>query len=490
METMLRVLLIEDSEDDAILLKRALTQGGYDTVAKRVYSADQMRKALGEEMWDVVLSDYVIPGFGALEALKILKQSGHDLPFIIVSGQIDEEIAVHAMKAGAHDFITKGNLIRLIPVVSRELAEAELRFKHRTSELARINSEQKYRHLAESITDVFFALDLHMRCIYWNKAAEKLTGISIKSALSRNFNDLFPDNTGKQIEHAIQEALSNQKTTAILSSVQKEDMTSHFEVNIYPTENGLSVLAKDITERKRAEDLQKVQEEMKEQLAQGKELHILGQLTSGVAHEVRNPLNAISVVLEALFQDLGDKPDFLPYKEHVFTHVDRLKRLMQDLLELGKPIERSKVTILSLLEVIKETVSVWRSSGIHRDFEVVLEADEDEKYLIKGDPLKLQQVFMNLLENASQHSPAGTEISIILARAGNECNIQVVDRGNGVKPEYMDFYFEPFFTTRKKGTGLGLAIVKHIVDVHGGTISIRNSEPSPGCTVEIVIPLV
>ena len=425
MKTMLRALMIEDSEDDACILERALRQGGFELQTKRITTAEQLKSTL-KEGWDVILSDYIIPGFGALEALKILKEGKSEIPFIIISGKIEEETAVYAMKAGAHDFITKGNLARLVPVVCRELAEAQVRLRHRSAELARLKSEERYRHLAESITDVFFALDLNLCCTYWNKAAEKLTGIYIKQALSCPFRELFPPSPGQEIERVLRDALRERKSTTYLFSMEKRCKVRYFEMNVYPTENGLSVLARDITARKRADELQKSQEEMKRQLAQGQEYRILGQLTSGVAHEVRNPLNAISVVMEALFQDLGDRAEFLPYKEHIFTHVDRLKRLMQDLLELGKPIERSKVTTFSLVELVKESVAIWKSSGPHEAYEVTLETESDEEFCVKGDPLKLQQVFMNLLENASQHSPGGTEITIVLTRAGDFCRIETI----------------------------------------------------------------
>jgi signal transduction histidine kinase/DNA-binding response OmpR family regulator len=127
MGTPLRVLIVEDSEDDALLLVRALRRGGYDPTFERIETPTAMTAALGQQTWDVVISDYAMPHFSALEALALLKGSGFDLPFIIVSGAIGEETAVEAMRAGAHDYIQKGNLARLIPAVQRELYEAEMR---------------------------------------------------------------------------------------------------------------------------------------------------------------------------------------------------------------------------------------------------------------------------------------------------------------------------------------------------------------------------
>lgn len=96
---------------------------------------------------------------------------------------------------------------------------------------------------------------------------------------------------------------------------------------------------------------------------------------------------------------------------------------------------------------------------------------------------------MNVLENASQHSPKGTIISILVQKEGKYVKVNICDQGSGIKEDNLKRMFEPFFTTRKKGTGLGLAIVKHILEVHNGTVSIRNSTPGPGCTVDIELPL-
>jgi signal transduction histidine kinase len=134
--TPLRVLIVEDSEDDAFLVLRELRKGGYEPLALRVETAEAMQAALAEQKWDMIISDYVLPRFSGLDALHVLKQSGQDLPFIVISGNIGEDIAVGAMKAGAHDYILKGNLTRLVPAVERELREAVVRLERRRAEEA------------------------------------------------------------------------------------------------------------------------------------------------------------------------------------------------------------------------------------------------------------------------------------------------------------------------------------------------------------------
>ena len=152
MDRPIRVLIVEDSEPDALLLIDELRLGGYEAACERVDSPEAMRRALEKQNWDLILADYVVPGFIGLAALELFKAKGIDLPFIIVSGQIGEDIAVQAMKAGAHDYIMKGNLVRLVPAVERELREAEVRRERRQAEEERDRLMEQLREVNGQIT--------------------------------------------------------------------------------------------------------------------------------------------------------------------------------------------------------------------------------------------------------------------------------------------------------------------------------------------------
>jgi len=125
--TQLRPLLVEDSEDDAALLLRELARSGYEPIWKRVDTSEGMKNALDEEAWDIVFADYAMPQFSAPAALALLQESGLDLPFIVISGTVGEDVAVATMLSGAHDYLMKGNLTRLGPAIERELRQAEMR---------------------------------------------------------------------------------------------------------------------------------------------------------------------------------------------------------------------------------------------------------------------------------------------------------------------------------------------------------------------------
>src|SRR5262245_40585958 len=130
----IRVLVVEDNPDDAELMLRELRRGGYTVSAHRVETGCEMERSLDHDKWDVILADYTMPSFNARAALELLQLKELDIPFIIVSGSIGEELAVAAMRAGAHDYLMKGNLKRLIPVIERELREAAGRKERRNLE--------------------------------------------------------------------------------------------------------------------------------------------------------------------------------------------------------------------------------------------------------------------------------------------------------------------------------------------------------------------
>jgi signal transduction histidine kinase len=164
MDRSLRVLIVEDSEPDTRLLVRELCRGGYTLTVERVQTADDMRAALTGQSWDIVIADYVMPSFSGLAALSVLKKSGLDIPFIIVSGTIGEETAVEAMRSGAQDFMIKGNLARLLPAIEREVREVERR-RQRLAESARSEAERD-RLLTElreavRVRDTFLAIAAH-----------------------------------------------------------------------------------------------------------------------------------------------------------------------------------------------------------------------------------------------------------------------------------------------------------------------------------------
>lgn len=180
---LLRVLIVEDSEDDAVMLLRHLRLAGYEVTSERVETADAMRAALTAWDWDVILADYQLPQFSAAGALEVLTGTRFDLPFIIVSGAIGEEAAVSLLKAGAHDFVLKGNLARLVPAIERELRGVRTRWDRAAADEALRRSEERYRGLFEGIPVGAYRTTPDGRFLDVNRSCTVLLGFSGRDEL-------------------------------------------------------------------------------------------------------------------------------------------------------------------------------------------------------------------------------------------------------------------------------------------------------------------
>lgn len=176
----LNILIVEDSEDDTLLLLRELRRGGYKPAYERVETAEAMQMVLAQGRWDIVISDFTMPHFSAPAALALLKKSGLDLPFIIVSGTVGEDAAVAAMKAGAHDYLIKDNLIRLVPAIERELREAETRRQRWQAERALFDRERLFRALIENAADAVSLIDATGLVSYTSPAVTRVLGYNTR----------------------------------------------------------------------------------------------------------------------------------------------------------------------------------------------------------------------------------------------------------------------------------------------------------------------
>jgi PAS domain S-box-containing protein len=274
MEKPLRILIVEDSEDDSLLMIHALKKGGYDPVYERVETAEAMRNALRKKPWDLILCDYQMPQFNGLAAILLLKETGIDIPLVIVSGAIGEELAVECMRSGAHDYVMKGNLARLVPAVERELKVAESRRQHKRAEEALKESNTLIEAVVENVPLMIFLKESKdLRFVIFNRAGEELLGYDRKDLMGRNNLDLFPPEQAAHFTAKDREVLDGEvgmldiPEEPILTAKKGQRLLHTRKVCIKGADGETKYLlgiSEDITERKQSEEkLQKTLESLR-----------------------------------------------------------------------------------------------------------------------------------------------------------------------------------------------------------------------------------
>ncbi len=257
----LAALIVEDMESDTELIVRLLRKADYELVYEQVETAEQMRAVLKKRPWDIVISDFNMPQFDGLAALRLVQETGYDIPFIVVSGTIGEETAVSMMKAGAHDYLVKGDLGRLIPAVERELEQAEIRRGRRRTEMALAASEAELRALFSSMQDVVLVID---RQGVYRKVAPTNPGLLIEPALEllgRSLRDVFPVERAEVLVDVIRQVLETKQTAQIEYELLIGDRIVWFETSISPMDTDSTLwVARDVSERKNAEEVLKLNE--------------------------------------------------------------------------------------------------------------------------------------------------------------------------------------------------------------------------------------
>ena len=494
MSVPLRVLIAEDSEDDALLLVRELRRGGYELSYERVASAAAMAAALDRQGWDLVIGDHSMPHFSGLTALSLVRERGLDVPFICVSGTISEEMAVAAMKAGANDWVTKGQLKRLLPAIERELREARGRAALRASEAS-------YAHLVERAPVGIYRSSPAGRFLSVNAALVRILGYDSAADVLRldMARDVYADPAERQRlldrdtytdrEYDEVEATWKRKDGRLLSvqlSVRAVRKGAG-EVEYYET------FVRDVTEQRR----------LQQQLVQSQKMEAVGRLAGGIAHDFNNLLTVITSYSDLLLQDLGGEDPKREDVEQVRKAAEGAAALTRQLLAFSRQqVLAPRVVSLS---VVVQGVEKMLRRVIGEDVDLVTALDLNVGS-VKADVGQLEQVLMNLAVNARDAMPTGGKLTIETANVEHDPDyarereaapvrrcvmLAVSDTGIGMDEATKARIFEPFFTTKEpgKGTGLGLATVYGIVQQSGGFIWVY-SEPGHGTTFKIYLPQV
>jgi PAS domain S-box-containing protein len=488
----LRVLIAEDSEDDALLLVRELRRGGYALRYERVASAAAMTAALDRQSWDIVIGDHSMPQFGGLAALALVRERKLDIPFICVSGTITEDLAVNAMRAGANDWVTKGQLKRLLPAIERELREAKSRAASRAAEASYTTLVQHapigiYR---SSPDGRFLAVNAALvRMLGYDSAAE-LLGLDLAREVyaAAGERDRLVLRDG-YTEHDYDEVEATWK--------RKDGRLLTLQLNVRVARDGTGrveyyeTFVRDLTEQRR----------LQQQLVQSQKMEAVGRLAGGIAHDFNNLLTVITSYSDLLLEDMAASDPKRQDVEQVRHAADGAAALTRQLLAFSRQ-QVLAPRVVNLSHVVQGVEEMLRRV-IGEDVDLVTSLDPDVG-AVKADVGQLEQVLMNLAVNARDAMPTGGKLMLETANVEHDPDyvreqeaspvrrfvmLAVSDTGIGMDEATKARIFEPFFTTKEpgKGTGLGLATVYGIVHQSGGFLWVY-SEVGRGTTFKIYLP--
>lgn len=477
MEGASRVLLVEDNEDLAENVSEILEELGVSVRA--VHDGPSALDAAAGG-FDVAVVDIGLPGVSGVELLPKLRATCPDCETILVTGDGTLESAIGAVRHGAFAYLLKPvDPDALIGVVERALAQVSLRRERAALARALSESEDLYRGVVENVDALIVSLDRDGRILFANRSA--LVALGHASELpGRRFVEIFGDDTmdlrtlTRERQYTLRRADGTSRTIRwTFTPVEQDRDVARIAIGV------------DVTEYL----------ELRKRSNESEALAAIGTLTAGLAHEIRNPLNAASLQLQLLqrraakVEDETLRAKLAEPVELVLVELGRLTTMLDDFLGLARPqeVEREHIELRELVhDVTRLQAPLCVSHGI------VIEEQLEVGLAVLGDRHRLQQVLVNLVVNAREAmlGPGrGTRITIVSRREHDRAVVEIHDEGPGLQGNAANDPFAPFVTTKAAGTGLGLAIVRKIARMHGGEVFLENGAHG-GAVARLVLPTV
>ncbi len=485
-------MMVEDAPADAELIQHELRKANIQFISKCVDTKRAFLKELKERWPDVIISDFTLPQFDALEALRLLSSGSMAIPFILVTGSTSEEVAVECIKQGADDYILKSSLKRLPTAVLGSVAKKRA-LREREKAEAQVLEQAA---LLDKAQDAILLLDLEGRARFWNKSAERLYGWTAAEVGGQPLGPLLHAADDTRFEEARRSALREGEWHGELCEVDKEKrpLTVESRWSLVRDAEGqpksLLIINSDITEKKKLEA----------HFMRAQRMESIGTLAGGIAHDLNNVLTPILMSIKLLRDELGDGSgqELLDTLE---SSAHRGAGIVQQVLSFARGVEGERAIFQPkhpLNEVIKIAKDIFPPL-IHIRSKIA-----KDLWPVYGDPTQVHQVFMNLFVNARDAMPHGGRLQVDAentvvdesysrmqadAKAGPYVVISISDSGTGIAPGVLPKIFEPFFTTKEvgKGTGLGLSTAMAIVKSHGGFFNVY-SEMGKGTSFKVHLP--
>ncbi len=487
------ILAVEDNDADTALMAAELKRRGFAPAINRVDEREALQQALNAGGWDVVIADYSLPQLDAPTTLALLQESGQDLPFIVVTGSIGEDRATAIMKAGAHDFILKGNLGRLGAASERAMGDARLRAEHRSALTSLRATNHELTTFVEASPLAIIGLGTGALVRRWNAAAVRMFGWRSEEVLGRELPTIPPEARLESLA-IVTDAWRGRSFTAVELDWRRRDGAAvAVALSVAPLRaggdavDGIIVLASDIGERR----------SLAAQLRQIQKMEIVGQLAGGIAHDFNNLLTVINGRCQLLLARLAGQAESLRDVGLILETGERAARMTRQLLTFSRRQDFTPVDVDlgALVGEMRKMLLALLGPGI----ELVTELGE-RLPAVRSDASQLEQVVLNLAVNARDAMPAGGRLLVATRLAGSEELVRrgvpaggrylclaVSDTGCGMDEATRARIFEPFYTTKEQGTGLGLSTVDGIVRQSGGIIRV-DSAPGAGTSFAIYLP--
>lgn len=496
----LKILLLEHNREDAELALRQLERSGMSFTHFIAGSREDFEAALAAFRPDIILSDYSLPSIDGLSALKQARRFDPFVPFIMITGHVNEETAVAAMKAGASDYLIKGHITRL-PFAIREAVESKRLLREKESALCRLKeSEERYKAIFRNNNAVMIIIDPDTgRIIDANPAACRFYGWDRDRFLELSIfdiNTLGREEIIRKMRTVIDDAAVNFSFNHRLANGDVRDVEVSCSAIKFTEKEVIFSIVTDVTERRKAEAALLVAKEQAEAASVAK-----SQFVANISHELRTPMNGI-MGFSGLLASSGLNAEQAEFNEMIKVSSMHLLDLINDILDFSK-IEAKKLklekTIFNMLQAVRESMSLVERQAAVKGLELNLEAPENFTAALFGDVLKVKQIMINLLSNAVKFTSRGGVTVRLSEEKGPDENhvnisVSVADTGIGITHGKKDEIFQMFHqldnrdTRRFGGSGLGLAIVRGLADVMNASIEVE-SEPGRGSVFTVVMPM-